>query len=108
VDRQSLPVISTGYAVEGKWNMTYAIMPSRQVFLALTIIDDDAMLARPILPVTSLFFLVLTLYQQWLGVWELARAILDLAHALSCAAVPFWYLGIILAKSVVFGLGMRL
>lgn len=88
--------------------MTRTIMPSRQVFLALTIVDDDTLLARPILPLTSLFFLILTLYQQWLGACELARAVLDLAHALVCAAMPFWYLGVILAKSLGFGLGIRL
>lgn len=88
--------------------MTRTIMPSRQVFLALTIVDDDTLLARPILPLTSLFFLILTLYQQWLGARELVRAVLDLAHALTCAAMPFWYLGVILAKSLSFGLGIRL
>ena len=69
--------------------MTTAIMPSRQVFLALTIVDGNSMLARPILPITSLFFLALSLYQQWLGVCEIATAILDLAQALACATMPF-------------------
>ena len=88
--------------------MTTAIMPSRQVFLALTIVDGPTMLTRPILSVTSLFFLALSLYQQWLGVCELVRALLDLAHALACAAAPFWYVGAIVAKSLAFGLGVRL
>jgi hypothetical protein len=66
------------------------------------------MLARPILPITSLFFLALSLYQHWLGVCELAGAFLDLAHALACAAAPFWYVGIILGKSLAFGMGVKL
>ena len=88
--------------------MTTVIVTSRQVFLALTIIDDNTMLARPILPITSLFFLALSLYQRWLDVCELAGAFLDLAHALACAATPFWYVAVILGKSLAYGMGIRL
>jgi hypothetical protein len=83
-------------------------MYSRQAFLTLTIVDGNTMLARPILPITSLFFLALSLYHRWLNVCELAGAILDLVHALACAAVPFWYVGVILYKSLAFGIGVKL
>jgi hypothetical protein len=88
--------------------MTTAIMLSRQVFLALTIVDDNTMLARPLLSITSLFFFVLSLYHHWLSLCELTREIFDLLHALTCAAVPFWYLGVIVGKSLAFGIGIKL
>jgi hypothetical protein len=52
--------------------------------------------------------MALSLYQQLLGVCELAGAFLDLIHALTCAATPFWYVAIILIKSLAFGVGVRL
>jgi hypothetical protein len=84
------------------------MMPNRQAFLSLTIIDNNTMLARPILPITPLFFLALSLYQHWLHVCELGAAMLDLAHALTIACVPFWHVACILGKSLAFGLGVRL
>ena len=97
--------------------MSHAIMHSRQVFLSLTIVDDNAMLAHHVLPITSLFFCVLSLYHHWLkvsdlfnlrNVCEIAGAILGLVDALGMAAVPFLYVGAILVKSLAFGLGVRL
>lgn len=89
--------------------MTTAIVQSRQVFLSLTIVDGNTLLARPILPITSLFFVALSLYQQWLTVCEIAGAMLDLAAAVACAVMPFWYVGAIVAKSLAWGmLGVRL
>lgn len=87
--------------------MTTTLM-QRQVFLALTIVDGPTMLARPILPITSLFFLVLSLYHHWLNVCEIAGAILSLVDALGMAAVPFLYVGVITVKALAFGMGVRL
>jgi hypothetical protein len=46
--------------------------------------------------------------RQWLDVGEVSAALFDLAQALAMAAAPFWYVAVILGKSLAFGIGVRI
>lgn len=82
--------------------MTHALM-STQVFITLAIVENNRMLMRPILPVTTPFFFLLSIYREYQQVKELIDACLYLLDSVGMASSLLLDFGCIFTKALWWG-----
>ena len=98
--------------------MTTAIMQSQQVavVLSLDVIDRKDTGTRTLsvffVNLTPVLFWLLSLWQRWMDFTELVDAVADLIDAALMAGATVvalhWNVFVIIAKSVAFGVGLKL